>query len=246
MFRSEVFYLFLLAWTLLIGGCRGVDLSSVPLADELGLVEVKPVPEEVRSRYGPTAKDRLEAIRKQRKRAKHGSQEVKEEVSEELAKQIQRESNGFLRQEIVRALAECGTSQAASILRAGLNDESIDVQIQCCRGWSKWGTDESVVVLGQILENQLAAIDLKIAAIDALQSIGKPKGASFLVPLLDKREDPALQYKALAALQKITGKNLLNDQEAWQVFVADEIERSTELEANGDSSSTKSTLFWWR
>ena len=63
-------------WTslaLLASGCKGVDLSSVPLADELGFVEVKPVPKEIRTRYGPTSKDRLEDIRKQRNRAKHGS-----------------------------------------------------------------------------------------------------------------------------------------------------------------------------
>ncbi|MBC19642.1 MAG: hypothetical protein CMJ74_05185 [Planctomycetaceae bacterium] len=236
-------------WTslaLLASGCKGVDLSSVPLADELGFVEVKPVPKEIRTRYGPTSKDRLEDIRKQRNRAKHGSDKVKEEISGNLAQQIRREPNAFLRQEIVRTLAECQTSVAADILRQGLNDESVDVQIQCCRGWGKWGGEESVDVLGQVLQNKLATMDLKIAAIDALQTIGNLESAPFLVPLLDKREDPALQYRSLKALQKITGKSLADDQEAWETYIAEERDAAAVLEAKSSERSATPSLFWWR
>ncbi len=248
MRHSQCVWLLCLTWPLafLAGGCRGVDLSSVPLADELGLAEVKPVPKEIKTLYGPTSKDRLQVIRKQRTQAKHGSEKVKEEISEKLAEEIRTEPNAFLRQEIVRALAECDTPLAANILRAGLNDESVDVQIQCCRGWAKWGTDESVSVLGQILDNKLAAIDLKIAAINALQTVGQPEAATFLVPLLDKQEDPAIQYSALKALQKITKKDLLDDQEAWQAYLAEAQEKSSHLEAKRASSSTDRTFFWWR
>jgi len=218
----------------------------MPLADELGLAEVRPVPEEIKARYGPTAKDRLKMIRKQRGQAKKGSTEVREQISEKLAEQIRAEPNAFLRQEIVRALAECDTPQAAKILRAGLNDENVDVQIQCCRGWGKWGTDESVSVLGEVLDNKHAATDLKIAAIDALQASGRPQGATFLVSLLDKREDPALQYRALEALQKITGQNLLDNQEAWQAYVAEEIEKSLAVEEKRGPSTVDRTFFGWR
>ena len=231
---------------LLMSGCTGVDLSSVPLADELGFVDVQPVPKEIRDRYGPTSKDRLEAIRKERNRAKHGSEKIRNEISEKLAAQIRVESNAFLRQEIIRALAECETPEAANILRQGLNDESVDVQIQCCRGWGKWGTEESVHVMGQVLENKLATLDLKVAAIEALQSVGNQKGVPFLVPLLDKREDPALQYRSLMALQKITGKRLPDDQEAWQAYVAEEHEKAVVLKAERDNRSKASSLFWWR
>ena len=231
---------------LLMSGCKGVDLSSVPLADELGFVEVQPVPKEIRNRYGPTSKDRLEAIRKERNRAKHGSEKTRNEISENLAEQIRDEPNAFLRQEIIRALAECETPEAANILRQGLNDESVDVQIQCCRGWGKWGTEESVHILGQVLENKLATLDLKVAAVDALQSVGNQKGVPFLVPLLDKREDPALQYQSLMALQKITGKRLPDDQEAWQAYVAEEHEKALVLKAERDEQSKASSLLWWR
>ncbi len=89
-------------------------------------------------------------------------------------------------------------------------------------------------------------MDLKIAAIDALQAVGQPEAATFLVPLLDKQEDPAIQYRAHQALQKITKKNLLNDQEAWQAYLAEEQKKSSHLEAKRASSSTDRTLFWWR
>ena len=246
MLRSQLLCLFFLTLSVLVSGCRGVDLSSLPLADELGLAEVRPVPEEIKARYGPTSKDRLEMIRKQRGQAKKGTTEVREQISEKLAEQIRAEPNAFLRQEIVRALAECDTPQAAKILRAGLNDENVDVQIQCCRGWGKWGTDESVSVLGEVLDNKLAAMDLKIAAIDALQASGRPQGATFLVSLLDKREDPALQYRALEALQKITGQNLLDNQEAWQAYVAEKIEKPLAVEAKRDPATVDRTFFWWR
>ena len=246
MLRSQLLCLLFLTLSVLVSGCRGVDLSSMPLADELGLAEVRPVPEEIKARYGPTSKDRLEMIRKQRAQAKKGSLEAREKISEKLAEQIRSEPNSFLRQEIIRSLAECDTPQAAKILRAGLNDENVDVQIQCCRGWGKWGTDESASVLGEVLDNKLAAMDLKIAAIDALQATGRPQGATFLVPLLDKREDPALQYRALEALQKITGQNLLDNQEAWQVYVAEEIEKPLAVEAKRGPSAVDRTFLWWR
>ena len=232
--------------TLAVGGCRHVDFSSVPLADELGLMDVQPVPREIVERYGPTAKDRLDEIRRQRKNAAKATAEVQEQLTEKLAQQIQAEPNPFLRQEIVRALTECQTPLAARILRAGLNDENTDVQIQCCRGWGKWGTPESVQVLGEVLGNKVADLDVKIAAIDGLQKAAQVEAAPFLVPLLDKREDPALQHKALSALQNITGRDLPHDQEAWQAYVTNSLESTPGTEGSSVPSLVRQTLFWWR
>ena len=232
--------------TLAVGGCRNVDFSSVPMADELGLMDVQPVPQEIVERYGPTAKDRLDEIRRQRKKAAKATAEVQEQLTEKWAQQIQAEPNPFLRQEIVRALTECQTPLAAKILRAGLNDENTDVQIQCCRGWGKWGTPESVQVLGEVLGNKVADLDVKIAAIDGLQKAAQVEAAPFLVPLLDKREDPALQHKALDALQNITGRDLPHDQEAWQAYVTKSLESTPGTEGNSVPSLVRQTLFWWR
>ena len=223
-----------------------MDLSSVPLADELGLIQVPAVPQEIVERYGPTAKDRLTKIGRQRAAAKKGSEKVREQISVELAEQIQVEPNPFLRQEIVRTLTECNTSTAGKILRAGLNDESVDVQIQCCRGWGKWGTEDSVQVLGEVLDNQLTDLDVKLAAIDGIQATQRLEGAASLVSLLDKREDPAIQYEALQALQRITGQKLAHDQEAWQAYVAEQIDKTSSEKEGATPSLVDRTLRWWR
>ena len=50
MLRAGIIWLIL--WTplaLVLSGCKGVDLSSVPLADELGFAEVQPVPKEIKN-----------------------------------------------------------------------------------------------------------------------------------------------------------------------------------------------------
>ena len=171
---------------------------------------------------------------------------MREQISAELAEQIQVEPNSFLRQEIVRTLTECNTSTAGKILRAGLNDESVDVQIQCCRGWGKWGTEDSVQVLGEVLDNQLTDLDVKLAAIHGIQATRRLEGAASLVSLLDKREDPAIQYEALQALQRITGQKLAHDQEAWQAYVAEQIDKTSSEKEGATPSLVDRTLRWWR
>jgi len=227
-------------------GCRHVDLSAVPLADDLGLVSVEPVPKEIADRFGPTSKDRLDEISRQRAVAKKGSAKIREEISSQLAEQIRTEPNPFLRQEMIRTLTVCDTPTAGRILRQGLNDESTDVQIQCCRGWGKWGTEESVRVLQEVLDNRLTDLDVKIAAIDGIESTGKLAGAKRLVSLLDPGEDPAIQYEAVQALQKMTGQKLANDREAWDLYVAEQIEKAGAEPASRPPSLAERALLWWR
>ena len=58
--------------------------------------------------------------------------------------------------------------------------------------------------------------------------------------------DSDLVAPALKALQKITGKNLNDDQQAWEAYVAGERERAAALEANRIDRSKGTSLLWWR
>jgi HEAT repeat protein len=229
-----------------LSGCQSYDISSLPFADNLGLSPLMPVPPEIAERYGPTANDRIEEIKRQKIAAKKGSPAERETIAKSLAEQIHGEPNAVLRQEIIRSIAQCKTPLAGMVMRAGLNDKDPDVQIQSCREWGDWGTTESVQLLGAVLGNDRSELDVKLAAVSALADTGRPQAAPPLSVALTKGADPALQHQAIVSLRKITGRDFGNDLAAWRDFVDQAQADPSQAEGATFPSVVQRTLFWWR
>ncbi|MEK6248213.1 MAG: HEAT repeat domain-containing protein, partial [Planctomycetales bacterium] len=137
----------------------------------------------------------------------------------------------------------CRTETASHVLRAGLSDEDIDVQIECCRAWGRWGTSESAQLLGQVILNDRAELDVKLAAVKALSTVSQPTSIAALAPALEKMQNPAIQHQAVLSLQKLTKKDFGNDLVAWRNFV----DNPSAAVASGNSNqiSLAEQIFWW-
>ena len=148
-----------------------------------------PVPEEVASRYGPLAVDRIKEIKVQGMLAAKGSSAERDEIARRLAEEIQQESNPVIRQEIIKSITKCENSIAELVLRAGLNDNDVDVQIESCRAWGNWHTSDSVPLLSQLLRNEAAPLDVKLAAVTALADTENEQAVAALSVALEKDRD---------------------------------------------------------
>jgi len=225
-------------------GCQNFDPSSLPLADPLGLMSMAPVPAEVASRYGPLAVDRIKEIKDQGMLAAKGTPAEREEIAQRLAEEIQQESNPVVRQEMIKSIAKCENSIAELVLRAGLNDNDADVQIESCRAWGNWHTSDSVPLLSQLLRNEAAALDVKLAAVTALADTENEQAVAALSVALEKDSDPALQHKAVLALQRLTDHRFGNDLVAWRNFVDHGDEDQTKADG-GTKAVVKWPFSWW-
>ena len=230
-------------------GCQGFEPRSLPLV--AGLFPNENVPAEILARYESESVDRISAIKRQGETARNATLPERQRIAQTLAQQIQREENPLLRQHLVRAVAICRTPLAGSVMRAALSDEDIDVQIEACRAWGRWGTDESVQVLGQVISNESAALDVKLAAATALAGSKQPGTVQALSVALEEGRNPALQHQAVQSLKEVTNQDLGNDVVAWRNFagVSSQDIGPAPLpggETNAVESFAKRALFWWK
>ncbi|HEX4129175.1 MAG TPA: HEAT repeat domain-containing protein [Pirellulales bacterium] len=140
-----------------------------------------------------------------------------EKESLALAKAIQREEDPLIRLQIVRTLAVFPTKVAGDVLTAAAKDTDSDVRIACCHSWGTRKGPDAVKVLGGLL-NSDTDLDVRIAAARALGETRDTSAIESLGQALEDK-DPAMQHRAIVSLEKITGKHLGTDAEAWRAFV---------------------------
>ena len=162
--------------------------------------------------------ERIAILRKIRDRASRAKPEEQQRVSGELAAAFGDESDPMLRTEIVRALEGYPTEASASVLGAALEDSDTDVRVAACRAWGNRGGTEAVTRLSGVLSSDMDN-DVRIAAIDALGKTGDPAAMPALGQALSD-PNPAMQYRAVDSLRKVTNQNLGNDVNRWQEYVA--------------------------
>lgn len=230
-------------------GCKRFNMPTIPVIEKL--MPNDPVPPEVAARYGPPSTDRLRQIRRQGDAARSASAQERQRISQELAQRIEHEDDPVVRQNIVRAIAQCRTAMAYNVLTRALNDEDIDVQIESCRAWGEWGTTDSVQILGQIIRNDRADLDVKLAAVAAMANVKQQGAVTALAPALDKSQNPALQHRAVMSLKKLSSNDFGNDLEAWRNFAggakpAAYAASPTTGEVPQSTSLTDRALFWRR
>jgi HEAT repeat protein len=240
----------LLALVAVTVGCRSFNMPSLPLLEDLNFLPDKPVPPEVLSRHGPTSQARIDQIAALEDRAKAGSTVEQQHVAEFLAQQIRAERDPVLRERIIQAVSHCRVPLASAVLRAGLNDESPDVQLAACRAWGQRDDPEAIAVLGQIVATADEDVDLRLEAVKSLGQIERPEAADALSAAIQPDQDPAVQYRAVAALESVTDLDYGQDLTAWRDYFS----RKAALAARGgpvsepprERSLAERTLFWWR
>ena len=114
---------------------------------------------------------------------------------------------------------------AEAILKAALADADTHVRVAACEAWGKRGDAQAVSLLSEALRSDVDA-DVRLAAAKALGETKNPEAVAALGEALADA-DPAMQYRAVLSLKKVTGKDLGNDVDRWQQYVKGELPEPT-------------------
>lgn len=169
-------------------------------------------------RYGATAKQRIAELEKKAKAAKAGDADRQTAFTLELSQSILAEHDPRVRSTIVSLAGQFKTPAAEAICEGALQDPDARVRMAACDAWKQRGGERSVELIAGICRNE-PDIDVKLRAIRTLGGLKKPEAIPVLAESLES-PDPAVQYRAVAALKEISGRDLGNDVNAWREWVA--------------------------
>ncbi|HLA84743.1 MAG TPA: HEAT repeat domain-containing protein [Thermoguttaceae bacterium] len=163
---------------------------------------------------------RMVDLQETAKRASSMPADEQQRTAHKIAEEFRAEDDPLIRAQMVRTLAGFSGNDATAALGEAMEDSSLDVRIAACQAWGRRGGPEAVELLG----NRVASdtnVDVRLAAARALGETGDEKAVAKLGVALDDG-DPALQYRAVLALQKVTGKSFDNDVNQWRQYVKGE------------------------
>ncbi|MBI3838650.1 MAG: HEAT repeat domain-containing protein [Planctomycetia bacterium] len=197
--------------------CSGLGLLSgcAATADGVsGLLYKKKTTEEVLNIKTPD--DRMKELQVLAKTAKKKTPDEQQQITSELSKEIQRENDPLMRRQILRTLTAFPNPLVSAVLVAAMGDSDTEVRIVACRALGKRGGKEAVGELTRVISSD-TNLDVRIAAVRAL---GETRDATALPPLAEALvdPDPAMQFRATAALRHVSGRDFGNDVQAWREY----------------------------
>jgi HEAT repeat protein len=163
---------------------------------------------------------RMEEYREMARKASSYSGREQQELATRLAGEYRQEGDPLIRAQIVRTISGFPARETDQVLRAAMEDGSIDVRIAACEVWSERKGPDAIELLGQRLASDTNG-DVRLAAARGLGDTGSEAAASKLAVALED-SDPALQIRAVESLRKLTGKEFGNDVNRWQQYVRGE------------------------
>lgn len=206
-----------LTWAMLFSGCAELEIlpSWVPFQG--------PASDSMPGVTPPA--ERIAQFKKLSEQANSCDAEQRLKISEQLAAAIRQETDPLIRVEIIRTLGRYPGPAANRILQTALSDADPQVRIAACEAWGRRSDPKAVELLAETLRGDVN-IDVRLAAAKALGETRHPGAVAPLGEALDDA-DPALQYRAVLALQKATGKNLGVDVYRWRQYVRGELKETT-------------------
>jgi len=160
-----------------------------------------------------TADMRMDALRDFSAKSTGVDTPEQQELTNQLARQIQVEPDPLVREAIVASIAAFRTPLAAQVLEAGLKDDDRGVRKQCCDALGKRGDVAGVPVLAKVIKTE-QDFDVRMAAVQALGTINSPDAVTALTAALEDR-DPAMQFAGVQAMKKVSGKNYGDHVDLW-------------------------------
>lgn len=164
----------------------------------------------------PTPAMRADAIREFASRSTGLDSPEQQELTSQLARQIQVEPDPLVRAAIVETIAKFNTPLASQVLVAGLGDSDPIVRRKCAYGLGARGETGSIESLVQAIR-QDEEIDVRVAATKALGQMQSPEALKALAVALEDR-DPALQFAAVQSVKQISGQDFGGDVQAYLQF----------------------------
>jgi HEAT repeat protein len=174
-----------------------------------------PVSDEISGLVTPAKK--IKQLRRLAQAGPESSPQGKRAVVEYLTQTIRTEADPLVRAEIIRTAGEYPIPEAAPLLTAALKDTDADARVAACEAWGKRGDAQAAKLLAGVLRSD-DNHDVRLAAVRALGSTPEPEAIAALgEALMDS--DPAMQYRAVLSLKRITGEDLGNNVDRWQQYV---------------------------
>jgi HEAT repeat protein len=169
--------------------------------------------------YGPTADQRMTKLAAEAKTARAGPPEAHEAFTRQLVEMMLGEHDPRVRCRILDVAAEFDTPLAVAICKGGLQDPDERVRMAACSAWGRRGGPEAIDLLAARYRND-PQLDVRLRAIRALGEVGDMAAVPVLAQALEDG-DPAVQYRAVAALKRVSGRDLGNDVNRWREWAAD-------------------------
>jgi len=171
------------------------------------------------AKYGATADQRIQELQEQAKVAKAADGERQAVFTQELIRKTLEEHDPRVRCELVAIAATFDTPAAKAICKGGLEDPDERVRMKACEVWRRRGTDEAVQLLAARYRTD-SELDVRLRALRMLGELENKAAIPVLAKALED-PDPAVQYRAVASLKKVSGRDLGDDVNKWRAWAAD-------------------------
>ncbi len=170
-------------------------------------------------KYGFTADTRIKKVAERSKVAKSQPAHEQQEFTQDLVRMMLEEHDPRVRSKILESAAEFDTAAATAICKGALQDPSDTVRIKACDVWAKRGGEEAVQLLATRFQTD-ADLDVRLRALKMLGELKDKQAIPVLARALEDA-DPAVQYRAVASLKQVSGRDLGNDVNAWREWAVD-------------------------
>ena len=177
------------------------------------------------AKYGYTADQRIAALQKEAAEAHEAGTTAEVRFSQGLIQTLLEEHDPRVRCSILEIAADFDTPAANAICEGGLRDPDTRVRMTACDVCGRRGK-EAIPLLAACMETD-EEIDVRLRAVRALGETGDTAAVATLAIALED-PDPAVQYRAVASLKELTGRDLGNDVNVWREWVADPEARASE------------------
>ena len=170
-------------------------------------------------KYGYTADTRIKKLAERSKVVKTESTQNQLEFTQDLVRMMLEEHDPRVRCSILETAADYDTASASAICKGGLQDPNEMVRMKACDVWAKRGGDEAVQLLATRFQTD-SELDVRLRALRMLGELKDKQAIPVLARALEDA-DPAVQYRAVASLKKVSGRDLGNDVNAWREWAVD-------------------------
>lgn len=169
--------------------------------------------------FGATADQRITKLVAEAKAAQAAGPAGQAEFTQRLVTEMLGEHDPRVRCRILAVAADFDTPAAVAICKGALQDPDPDVRMEACTVWARRGGPEAVSLLAarSTADDEL---DVRLRALRMLGELRDDRAIPVLAKALED-PDPAVQYRAVAALKRVSGRDLGDDVNKWREWAAD-------------------------
>jgi HEAT repeat protein len=170
-------------------------------------------------KYGFTADTRIKKLTERSKTVKSESTQNQQEFTQDLVRMMLEEHDPRVRSKILETAAQYDTAAATAICTGAMQDPNEMVRLRACDVWAKRGGADAVQLLATRFQTD-TDLDVRLRALKMLGELKDKQAIPVLARALEDG-DPAVQYRAVASLKQVSGRDLGNDVNVWREWAVD-------------------------